>query len=149
MHDLKLAIEYYEKALEIYQRIDQPLNECTQLTGLASCYIDIGNMKLAKKYAEKAFSIAQKSGSIDDLSRVYNCLYQIERESGNYKLALEHYRYFVYFKDSFSNDRNTQRIVEQRMQYDFDKKEAIAKTEQANKSALSQKEIQKLHTKYQ
>ncbi|MBK7959290.1 MAG: tetratricopeptide repeat protein [Bacteroidetes bacterium] len=130
-------------ALEIHKRLDQPLNESIQLTNISSCFIEIGNFDKAKKYSDRALEMANKIGNIENLSKIYSNLYQIELKAGNYKLALDHYRRSVHFMDSFSNDKNTQRIVEQRMQYDFDKKEAIAKAEQANQSALSQKEIQK------
>jgi two-component system NtrC family sensor kinase len=59
----------------------------------------------------------------------------LDSAQGNYKQALEHYKLFSLYRDSLMNVEAAIKSVQAKMQYEFDKKEAVAKAEQARKDA--------------
>jgi class 3 adenylate cyclase len=61
---------------------------------------------------------------------------------GKFGSALEHYKLYISYRDSINNEANTRKTVKQQMQYDFDKKDALAKSEQEKKDAVAMEELQ-------
>ena len=53
------------------------------------------------------------------------------------------YKIFINYRDSLLNKENLKKTVQIQMQYEFDKKEALAKAGQEKKDALALKELQK------
>ena len=82
-------------------------------------------------------------GTLDYVREGYATFAHLDSINGNYKQALEHYKLFVATRDSIDNEANTKKLVETQMQYDFDKKETLAKAEQDKKDLIAQKELQK------
>jgi two-component system NtrC family sensor kinase len=61
--------------------------------------------------------------------------YQIDSAKGNYTSAFTNYKKYVLYRDSIVNDENIKRNLQSSLQFEFDKKEAIAKTAQDKKDA--------------
>lgn len=118
--------------------------------GIIASYINLGGIYLKqKKYADAsryiydALALSKEIGSLDDIKDSYQSLVRVESMRGNYKLAIEHMRLYYSYRDSLLNNENTKKIVQQQMQYDFDKKESLSRAEQERKDSLALKEIQK------
>lgn len=50
---------------------------------------------------------------------------------GNYKDAYENHKMYIIYRDSIANKENTEKIVQQKLQYEFDKNETQSRAEQA------------------
>ena len=71
-------------------------------------------------------------------------LYSIlDSVSGNYKNALENYKMFIIYSDSINNEEAEKKSLEASLQYEFDKKEMIAKASQDKLNVINQEERQK------
>ena len=95
------------------------------------CYIQIAhaNIKLkkfadAKQCLDKALKASTKIGQKSEIRDSYSCLYELAFAQGNYREAYENYKLYIVYKDSLNNEENTKKMVQQQMQYDFDKKQS-------------------------
>ena len=91
----------------------------------------------------KSLSLSMEIGSLDNLKFNYEALIKLDSAKSDYKNAFRHYKLFISARDSLYNEENTRKSVQAQMQYDFDKKESLAKADQDKKDALAKKELQK------
>ncbi len=77
----------------------------------------------AAEFLNKALSSSKELGSLELIKFSYENRAKLDSAKGNYKQALEHYKLFVQYRDSLVNKESSKKIVQQQMQYDFDKKE--------------------------
>jgi hypothetical protein len=66
---------------------------------------------------------------------------------GDFKQAFGNYKMFITYRDSLVNKENAKKTMQIQMQYEFDKKEQLAKAEQEKKDALALKELQNQKTR--
>jgi adenylate cyclase len=137
------ALKKFFSALTIYEDIGDK-------SYIAWCYHGIGNIymlqkknKAASLYLDKALSLSIEIGALEETETSYKDYTSLDQALGNYKQALEHYKLFITTRDSIFNQENIKKITQQQMQYDFDKKESLTKSEQQKKDAVAQKELQK------
>jgi len=97
----------------------------------------------ADQYLNKGLELALEIGNLKDVSQGYMNLAALDSAQGDFKKSLEHYKMFLAVRDSIVNQENTNKITQLQMQYEFDKKEALAKHDQEEKDALAQKELQR------
>jgi signal transduction histidine kinase len=109
---------------------------------VANCYDDLGylNIKLkklntAKKYLDSSLTLYKSIGLKGAVGGVYHGFAKIDSIRGNYREAYDNYRLYKIYYDSSSNEEDAKKTMQVQMQYDFDKKESIAKAEQDKKDA--------------
>ncbi|GAB3715889.1 hypothetical protein GCM10027592_56720 [Spirosoma flavus] len=74
----------------------------------------------------------------DYLMRAYRFLTQLDSTQGNYSQAYWHYKSFIVYRDNIYNQQKTQQLTEVKMQYAFEKKDALVQAEQQKKAAQIQ-----------
>jgi signal transduction histidine kinase len=141
--DYPQALKNYFAGLKIWQEIGD--ND-----GVATSYIDIGNVYNKQKkigeaslYLNKGLSLSKEIGSLAYIKDAYEGLAKSDSLQGNFKEALEHYKLYINYRDSIFNEENTKKLVQSQMQYEFDKKESVARAEQEKKDAIAQREKNK------
>ncbi|MCB9315513.1 MAG: response regulator [Lewinellaceae bacterium] len=77
-------------------------------------------------HARQSFDLSQQAGIPLNIKESAAWLSQLYAESGNPEKALELYQLSVTMKDSVFNAGNRRDMIRQQMQFEFDKKEAIA-----------------------
>ncbi len=120
-----------------------------QKEGMINIYNLMSNLFLSQKkykeasvYAFKGLALAQESGSISRRQVCYDHLAEIEKKLGNFEKSLEYFKLSIVLRDSILSKENIKKMTEQQMQYDFDKKETLAKEAQDKKDIIIQQEIQ-------
>lgn len=138
-----LAKEYFDRALKEFKAYDMK-------EAIASCNINLGalavrlnQMDLAKDYYETALSISKNIGNNSAIKDCYDGLFKFYSKKGDYRSALTNYQLFINYRDSLSNEENTKKFVQAQMNYEFDKKEQVAKLDQEKKDAIALEEKQK------
>ncbi|MEO8766207.1 MAG: ATP-binding protein [Ginsengibacter sp.] len=119
-------------------------------SGIPGLYSDSGNGNTKKKQIDEVFenldkglAIAKEFGDLDKLQGGYYSLTMLDSTQGNYKQAFEHYKLYTLYRDSLMKEEAAKKTLQAKMQYEFDKKEAVAKAEQARKDA-EQKRIKNM-----
>ena len=126
----KEVYSYYRKAIDLFERSEN-------LTGVAQIYpLLIDGLLEQKKYAEayqysdKAIKLSKEVGYLEGLSYNYRLLAQLDSATGQFGKAYAHYKQYIEFRDSLTKSESNEKIIQQQLQYDFDKKEAAIKYEQ-------------------
>ncbi|HSD09270.1 tetratricopeptide repeat-containing sensor histidine kinase [Flavobacterium sp.] len=118
------AIEYYEAALRNFDdRAKYFLTD--SYLGMGRTYYNISlesqknkakNLDLSLQYLKKALNIFTEFGTFDKINECHEQLHKAYKDSGNYKLALEHFEKFVDIKESILSYKNEAKIGEMRSQ---------------------------------
>lgn len=126
----------YTDALKYFLNVLRIREEIRDRNGIAASYINIGNVFLhqnklskAKEYLDKALKLSKEIGSKRYLKEGFGDLSKVDSSLGNWKSAYEHHQLFILYRDSLLNEENLKKTVQAQMQYDFDKKEAVADAE--------------------
>src|SRR6266536_2184224 len=137
----------YDKALKYFSDYLKSSEEIEDNSGIADAYINIGNVYTKQKknsdaslYLNKGLLLSKEIGSLDYIKNGYDGLAKLDSAQGNFKQALEHYKLYINYRDSLFNEENTKKLVQSQMQYEFDKKESLAKAAQEKKDVLAQSE---------
>lgn len=92
-------------------------------------------LKKAALFTDSAIQVLTELGDLEALSRAYGQKSKIEELRGDYKNAYTSLQQFKLLSDSVFNVEKDKKLTQTAMQYEFDKKEAAAKTEQEKKDA--------------
>jgi adenylate cyclase len=135
-------MEKYNEALKNYADALDITRELGDKNGIARCYISLAllNVKMgknaeARKYLDDALLLSKEIGSKERIKEAYSTMAILDSAAGNWKDAYKDHKLFMLYRDSLVNEENTKKTVQASMQYEFDKKEALAKEQQAAKDA--------------
>lgn len=141
--DFDEALNKYFAALKISEELGDKKSIAGFYLNIGKIYIEQRKYDEASKYLNKALSLSKEIGVLEIIKECYNGFSELNIARGNFKQALEDYKLYVTARDSLVNKENTRKIVQQQMQYEFDKKESVARAEQERKDVIAQKEQQK------
>ncbi len=137
----------YEEAYKSFfaaHALKQELNDKKGIanTGnnIATVLLKLGKTREAGEYLKKSFILSKEIGAFELLANAYGVKCAYDSATGNYKAALDDYKNHIVYRDSAMNKEVVRASVQQQMQYDFDKKEADARLEQAKKDAITAEE---------
>lgn len=95
LEQLKLAREYYEKALIIYREVQDYYGEGITLNNLGKVYFDLGQSKHALAFYEQALEISRRiedrrgqGVALNNLGEIYSLLRELDRARQYYMHAL-------------------------------------------------------------
>lgn len=144
------AITNYQLALNSFLTALAFWKKPHNLDGIVYISLMAGNLNRKLDRLEKAEQLltrALKGAFVlkykDHLMQAYRFLSQLDSTKGNYQLAYQHYKSHIMYRDSIFNQANTQKLTEVKMQYAFDKKEALANAEQEKKELQRQRDKNK------
>ncbi len=140
-YNIGLIYEEQENYPEALKNYFTSLEEMEDKDGIASINISIGNIYTkqnkfneAALHLDKGLSIANEIGSLYLMRDVHSALATLNIAQGNHKEAMENYKLFIDARDSMFSQENNKKLVQNQMQYEFDKKETQTKAE--NEKAL-------------
>ena len=129
------AINNYTEALLIWQKQDRKGIIAEQDIALGGIYVKIRQHNKAKKYLEEGLSLALTDDNNDLLKDAYLGVSRLDSSLGNYKQAYNNYKMYVIYLESLKTDENARNGESYRMQFEYDKKEAVVKAAQELKDA--------------
>lgn len=142
-----LALKNFFRALDINKETEDKYYQAVHLGNIGNIYhdmaLDSNNSDLKKYFSgdrQKAFrtsiayldssiTIYNEIGNLSDLYEYYKNLSEMQEGIGDLASALKNFKNYAAAKDSVFNEENTKKLVEMRLQYDFDKKEALSQQE--------------------
>jgi two-component system, NarL family, sensor histidine kinase UhpB len=149
--DFENSLKYLFNVLNRNEKLNDDNLLASTYTELGKVYYFIKNKKNAETFLNNGLNLSHKIGSKENIKDCYYYLSSLDSSYGNIKMAYEHYKLYVVYRDSLVNNENTKKIVQAQMQYDFDKREAEIKAAQDKKDAVAKVELdkQKIETSYQ
>ncbi|HET6244230.1 MAG: tetratricopeptide repeat protein [Bacteroidetes bacterium] len=137
------ALKNFLASLKIREELGDKNGISSSLNNIGNVYTKTGKAEEGKKYILKSLQLSNEIGALDIVVKNYQALAQADSALGNYQSALENYKQYILYRDSLLNEENTKKTMQQHMQFDFDKKEAIALAEFEKQQQLSAAELEK------
>jgi serine phosphatase RsbU (regulator of sigma subunit) len=141
--DLKKAMEYFRKSLEIQERIKNQRGLCVVWGNISDLLLKEKKYNEAKKYALKALTIAKEIGYPAHIQSQASSLYKIESALGNWKDALEYHKLFYSMRDSINNIENAGAAIKEQVKFEYEKQTAIDKVVHEKELVLAGEREQK------
>ncbi len=123
------ALKEYTSALKINEEIGNESGMAYSYSWLGSINNKMKNYKEGKEYYSKCLKIALKNGELETIKSSYHGLAQADSGLGYFKEAFSSYQLFKTYDDSMNNEEATRKSTQEKMQYEFDKKEAAVNAE--------------------
>ena len=139
----KEALEFNEKSILLRQKLNDRQGLALSYNTKAKINNRLKNYKEAKRFAFKTLEIGSESGMKIEIENSNKILSEIFQNEGDYKNGLKYYKAFIAMQDSIFNEENTKKNVRIEMNYEYEKKEAVAKAEQEKKEAVTAAESKK------
>lgn len=102
--------------------------------GAGICYGNLGayyfqqhNFLAADTCLKASLKIALETGDLESSKDMYSSLSALNRKQNKWELAYSNFVESIRFRDSMTNEKSTKKQVEIRMNYEYDKKEAVLK----------------------
>ena len=137
------ALNYFKEAVDILGKLGDNAHMADAMGGIGDNYYQQKQYRQAENYYTKELELATSVGSLAGIKEAHLSLSNLYADIGNHKNALSHYKSYIDTRDVIYNDENTKKTIREQLQYDFDKKESIAKAEQDKKDALMKVKLQR------
>lgn len=147
----ELCNKDYDKALNFY---DKALNISTLDENRARALLNKGHVQLLKKQykeAEKnlneALVIERKLSYLNARKDALGYLYDLYKQTGNYKKAVNIIDHYNRAKDSLDEEKSNDALIKQQLTYDYEKRELQSKLSQEKKLSAIKLENERQNTR--
>ncbi len=150
------ALACLEKSIAYYEQIQDHAKISVAYNLMAKIFREADNnlikkiksvsgnrYKEALRYNEKALESARTAENLEDVFFTYEDMSKSYEQLNDFKNALLYHKKYIATRDSVVNDENTENITQQKLYYDFDKKEELIKAANDKKHALATAEIKR------
>jgi tetratricopeptide (TPR) repeat protein len=141
------ALELYEKSLAISEKFDDKAGASSSLTRIGEIYFEKGQKEKSLQYALRALEMGKQSMRPQKIKDAAEQLHLIYKSTGNYQKSLENYELYVQIRDSLSNEETKKAVLKNQLQYEYEKKELLAKNENEKKIAAVKLDSEKDHAR--
>ncbi|MDP1801541.1 MAG: SpoIIE family protein phosphatase, partial [Bacteroidota bacterium] len=136
------ALDFFTKSLKIRTEINDEQGIAYSLYNLGQLYLKENKIKLALDNALASLAISNKIGYPTNIGAAANLLQDIYRKQNKYDKAYDMLKLSNRMKDSLNNSELQKVSVKKQFQYEFEKKENIAKAEQEKKDIMYNDQLQ-------
>ena len=137
------AFEYYFKGLNINEQLGKKIGIAISLGNIGALYIAVGKYNEAEKYLQHGLAICDSIGALNEKRQLEKTITGLYEQTNQTAKAYEHYKKYIAAKDSIYNAENTKKNVRTEMNFEFEKKEAVAKETAVAAAALAAAESRK------
>jgi tetratricopeptide (TPR) repeat protein len=136
LNDTARTILYYKKALKIQEERKDSIGVATQLGNMGWIFFEMKNNKAAIEYTKRAIELIRNSNELGFIYNWYDNLTAMYEESGDIQSAYNAYKQMIIYKDSLYSIDKAKKTLENQLNFEFEKKEALAKEEQAKQAVI-------------
>lgn len=126
------ALVFYLTSLETLEKMKDKENIAICCIHIGAIYLKKGNTEAALDYTTKGLALAKELGLKEWMKEGYRNLASVYSKLKKFETAYNNQVLFQQINDSLFNDEDKKRILEINTQYEFDKKDAEIKAQQAD-----------------
>lgn len=134
------ALEWYLKALNLDQELGNKPGIARNCNNIGGLFLSLKRFSESEGYFLRALSINDEFGAFEGKKHSHEGLYKLYSEAGDYKKALFHHVEFSKVKDTLFNIEKHDDMTRNALNYEFSKKEAVAKAEYEKNLAITEVE---------
>jgi tetratricopeptide (TPR) repeat protein len=117
------AVYYVQKALEVFNELGSEDGKAGNHRRLGTVYLAQKKYPLALQNAIRANEIATQGGFLSMEADAITVISEVYAATGRYDSAFTYLKKYVVLNDSLLNDEKERELIQNEMQYNFDKKE--------------------------
>src|SRR5690606_31556021 len=133
MGDYPQALEKSFASLKVFDSIGSSRGKGYAYFNIGTSYVNLHQIQEGKKWLQKSLVANKEVSSKEYIEDTYDGLAKADSIAGDFSSSLENYKMYIVYRDSLINEQNTRELTRTQMQYEFDKKEAIAQAEREKK----------------
>lgn len=145
--DYNTALEYYYKGLKMKEQLGDKKSITLNLINIGSLYTDMKKFDKAHEYLHRSLALAKELDAKSLVRDNYYYLIKLDSVTGKYKDAFNDYKLYIRYRDTVDNEEVRKQNLRTTMQYDYDKKQAIAeaqhRSEMDKQAAVSKEEARR------
>lgn len=134
------ALENHLKSLKLYEEIGEKKGIGISYTNIGNIYLMQNKLEESKKYLDQSLTIFKELGYKQGIKEAYSILSDLYEKKDDYKQSHNYYKKYILYRDSLVNEETRKKTIQSQMNYDFEKKEAIAKSQQEVKELKDRNE---------
>lgn len=127
MGQLDSSLYYFRQAFEQWEQLGDKEGVCMSMYDIGYIYFRKKQYDTALPFAQKSLAISKEIGYPALNAKTYHLLYFIFKAKKQYAPALEMHEKYTVIIDSLENSDNHKALMEQKLQYNFEKKEILSK----------------------
>ena len=124
--DYAKALDYHTRSLKIREEIGDKNGIAQSFNYIGKVYYKQGDYPKALEKSTKALSIAQEIGVVEVTKNASENLWEINKELGNHKHALEMHELYIQMRDSILSIENKTATIHLGFKYEYEKEQALA-----------------------
>jgi len=115
---------HFKRSLAINEKRDDQIGMSAAHSAIGKNYFHTGDVGNAETHLSKGLSLAQHVGFPGYISIAAEGLYEVYKQTGKAKKALQMHELFVQMRDSVNNEVTRKNIIRSQYKYEFEKKSA-------------------------
>lgn len=123
------ALNMYINNLALEKEIDDPALMTRSYINIGSLLTSMKRTAEAKKYLNDALRISKALNHKEYIKESYRALTDLYKTSGQYEEALKSFDLWLTYRDSLNNEETKRSALQSQMNFEFEKKEAVADAE--------------------
>ena len=135
------AAEIYERVVVIRKSIQDKEGLATALTNLSYCYRNLNQKEKALQLGKTAAKLAEELGFPGIMQKTAMNMYDLYKEKGNYKAAIEQYELGIKMRDSLQNEKTRKASIRSQLKYEYEKQAAADSVSHSKESEIKNAEL--------
>ncbi|HEV8512166.1 MAG TPA: tetratricopeptide repeat-containing sensor histidine kinase [Cyclobacteriaceae bacterium] len=128
------ALQHYLSSSALFKKWSNRRDLAKSYCFIGDCYRILGKYRLSKVYYDSAFTLATALASKSLLADYYHGVETLDSAMNNWRGAYLNHKKYIINRDSVFNESRVQKMMQLKMNYEFNKKEAAIKAEQQEKN---------------
>jgi adenylate cyclase len=137
------AMDHFQSGLEISETLSNDEKTANLLNNIALVYIEQNELDAAERFLKRSLVLSEPLGRLHLLESIHEALALTYTKMEQHREALVNYKQYIKYRDSLYSQENTQKLALQHLQYEFEKREALATTEAKATNALAAQELKR------
>jgi tetratricopeptide (TPR) repeat protein len=129
------AYKNYLIGLNYWKENDILINLTEMYSKVGFIQVKLNDLSAARGSFQKGLQLSAKISYREEIRNSYQGLSILDSITGDYRHALDHYKTYILYRDSLNNEKTKKKTIQAELQYESDKKAAIAKELEEKKNA--------------
>ena len=124
------ALAATKRSLSLINTFDDKFVKVSTYNSAAAVYMTDKKYPLSLRYLDTALALAKEFGFPELIRNTEDQFSKVYAKLNDHKNSLEHYKQYIIFKDSLSNDESRRLSIKNQFKFDFEQKETELKEKQ-------------------